>query len=416
MGRFHHHCNSHVCTCNYTHNDSDNNDEIYDFLVTERIFHNNKDGCVTVTTENGLNGGSGFFLTKDGYIYTNAHVVLRDRGLLPNNIPKNNIMVKLNNGNRIRNFNIWVSCKVIGVDRGSDSAILKVKTKEEDPVNGADIFAQKYLRWGDSERVRTGETVILIGNLALSNNLNPLMGMVSDKRYVNMPHVTAIESVLTTANTFGGMSGSPILCEGGRVIGVNGFSIFIDGKEVRGLGGGTSQHILEPVSKYIIENGIDYDQKGYLGVSELSSLTVSIWMQIVNIFPNFTKISKGNGVIISKIDEDNVMVGRGVLYAKPYSLKIFDVITAIRLKGGRWLNIGDDGYRLYPTSHITWLHPSGTELEVEFIRLGEVEKRKSILILAEFPNELDVVGTSAQSIVIQKDIEIRLIERLKDLQ
>lgn len=80
--------------------------------------------------------GSGFVISKDGYILTNAHVVES----------ANEITVKLNDK---REFN----AQVIGTDRKTDIALIKIDAKDLPVVTQ-----------GDPENLKVGEWVIAIGS------------------------------------------------------------------------------------------------------------------------------------------------------------------------------------------------------------------------------------------------------------
>ena len=79
--------------------------------------------------------GSGFIISNDGYVLTNAHVV---EGA-------DEVTVTLTDRREFK-------AKVLGADRRSDVALLKL------PVNNL-----PYLRTGDSSKIRVGEWVLAIG-------------------------------------------------------------------------------------------------------------------------------------------------------------------------------------------------------------------------------------------------------------
>ncbi len=382
-----------------------------------RVFRRKAAACVTVSAADGITG-SGFFIRSSGVILTNAHVVLRDAGLLPNSVPREGLLATPINLNGIINLNRPVSCRFISADRAPDLAIIEVKTVEEDPINGFDIIKQERWHWGCSNCVRIGTKIGVIGNPRGANHVGLATGIISDNKWTLTPGITTIETILTSALAFSGNSGSPIFDEYEGVLGIHTFSINdIDGNPLFGFGGGTSQYIAEPSTNFMIKHRKDYDQKGYLGVRVEASLLAFVWRQIVTAAPNFTKVSDGNGFLIYKVDREHVSVGKGILYAQPRPLQQFDVLTALRVKGcKRWVKLGNDGERLFPTSHVTWLNPEGTEVEVEYIRLGENKVSYSTLILDKFPNELDVRSTSAQSYKIQKKIELKLEGKLQKMK
>ena len=97
-------------------------------------------------------GGSGFIVSEDGIILTNAHVV-RDLS--------HNIMVRLTDG---RSF----KARIVKVDKSSDLAVIKIDCNDLKPV-----------KLGDSDKIRTGEFVVALGSpLTLSNTVTS--GVVSN--------------------------------------------------------------------------------------------------------------------------------------------------------------------------------------------------------------------------------------------
>ncbi|MGH2344765.1 MAG: S1C family serine protease, partial [Chloroflexota bacterium] len=98
--------------------------------------------------------GSGLIIAKNGYILTNYHVVAQER----------NLKVTFANG-------ISTSATLVGGDPTNDIAVIKVNV----PVPAVAVF-------GDSKKVRPGETVIAIGN-ALGDLQNTVTeGIISGLR------------------------------------------------------------------------------------------------------------------------------------------------------------------------------------------------------------------------------------------
>ena len=91
------------------------NDPFYEFF--KRLVPNMPDMPEDQSADDDLNFGSGFIISKDGYILTNAHVVA---GM-------GNIKVLLNDKREY-------TAKLIGSDTQSDVALLKIEASEELPV------------------------------------------------------------------------------------------------------------------------------------------------------------------------------------------------------------------------------------------------------------------------------------------
>jgi S1-C subfamily serine protease len=139
--------------------------------------------------------GSGFILSADGKIVTNAHVVDgADR-----------VKVTLKNGRVLEG-------KVVGIDRVTDVAVLRVDAQNLPTV-----------KLGDSERLRPGEWAIAIGNpLGLDNTVT--VGIISatgrTSSQVGIPD-KRVNFIQTDAAINPGNSGGPLLNQRGEVIGIN---------------------------------------------------------------------------------------------------------------------------------------------------------------------------------------------------
>jgi S1-C subfamily serine protease len=142
--------------------------------------------------------GSGFFLTPDGYLLTNNHVVERATQL----------EAALPDG---RAFDV----EVVGTDPSTDLAVLRVKG------HYAEQFPATIL--GDSERLRVGQVAIAIGNPhGLQTTVTA--GVISALgRALPAPNgKRVIENVIQTDAALNpGNSGGPLVDSRGRVIGVN---------------------------------------------------------------------------------------------------------------------------------------------------------------------------------------------------
>ena len=140
--------------------------------------------------------GSGFVVSDDGYIVTNAHV-----------IDKADKVLVLFAGDKKE-----YQAKIIGADTKTDVALIKIETnKKLEPL---------YL--GDSDRLAVGEWVLAIGNqFQLGQTVTA--GIVSAKaRRMNNRLVGAYDNFIQTdASINPGSSGGPLINIKGQVIGIN---------------------------------------------------------------------------------------------------------------------------------------------------------------------------------------------------
>lgn len=152
------------------------------------------------TEEKEVGGGSGFLISQDGYIVTNAHVVAQDDA---------KYTVFLNNEEKY-------DAEVIAKDEILDIALIKIEVTE-----------LPFLQFGDSDHLKLGQAVIAIGN-ALGEYRNTVStGVVSGlSRSIVASNGTgqseALENVIQTDAAINpGNSGGPLLNLAGEVIGVN---------------------------------------------------------------------------------------------------------------------------------------------------------------------------------------------------
>jgi serine protease Do len=153
------------------------------------------------TQKQEVGGGSGFLISSDGYIVTNAHVVA-DKDA--------DYTVLLNDGTKY-------DAQVVAADTTLDVALIKISATDELP----------YLEFGDSSAVKVGQSVIAIGN-ALGEFRNTVsVGVVSGlSRSItagdNQGSSEQLTDIIQTDAAINpGNSGGPLLDLSGQVIGIN---------------------------------------------------------------------------------------------------------------------------------------------------------------------------------------------------
>ena len=155
---------------------------------------------ISVSASGGSGTGSGFFLSSDGYVLTNNHVVeaAATRGT---------ITVAISTGKKY-------TAKIVGRDSSYDLAVLKI-----------DVTGAPTLQLGDSDKVAVGDAVIAIGSpLGLTGTVTT--GIISAKdRAVTAGDANTessyINALQTDAAINPGNSGGPLVDATGAVIGVN---------------------------------------------------------------------------------------------------------------------------------------------------------------------------------------------------
>lgn len=228
------------------------------------------------------NQGSGFIITKDGYIMTNNHVL---EGGSPDGIE-----VTLNDG---RIF----PAEMIGMDPMSDLAVLKIDAPDLIPVE-----------LGDSDAVRVGEFAFALGapyDLRYSFTFG-IIGAVGRTGLTNGQDYE--EYIQTDASINPGNSGGPLVDIDGRVVGVN---TLINGIN-RGLGFAIPINLATRISSQLISNGrylrpwlgiqIETFEPNEYSQKQFPSLTSGVYVSgVVPIGPS-ARSGLGEGDVIVSVD------------------------------------------------------------------------------------------------------------------
>jgi S1-C subfamily serine protease len=161
----------------------------------DRVLKDEKTGETLMPT--GL--GSGTIVHPDGFVITNRHVVIKqDRTV------SETVIVQLQDRREFR-------AKVLGVDAGTDIAVLKIEGRN-----------LPYARFADSEKARVGDVVFAIGN-PLDAGLTVTSGIVSALgRSGKLGMGMAFEDFIQTDAAINpGNSGGPLIDFEGRLLGMN---------------------------------------------------------------------------------------------------------------------------------------------------------------------------------------------------
>jgi len=151
--------------------------------------------------------GSGFVVSRDGLVLTNAHVITTAGQGTDNTTTARTVYVEFADGDR-------VTAKVVGADLFDDVGVLRIDPKQHalDPVP-----------LGDSSRVVVGQPVAAIGS-PFGNTDSLSVGVVSAIRRA-IPSLTSkydlVDAIQTDAPINHGNSGGPLFDARGRVIGIN---------------------------------------------------------------------------------------------------------------------------------------------------------------------------------------------------
>jgi serine protease Do len=266
--------------------------------------------------------GSGVIMTADGYIVTNNHVVQGAR----------RIEVRLASMNIQQAREQTMVAKVVGVDRDSDLAVIKI---ERDGL--------PFLALGDSNDLKQGQLVMAFGNpLGLEGSAST--GIISSVGRRLHPEDARVY-VQTDAPINPGNSGGPLVDMDGRVVGINTF-IYTQSGGSEGIGFAIPSNSVRNVYEQIRKDG--HVHRGQIGVT---AQTVS---------PAMAKglgLSQDWGVVVSDVTPDGpadkaglkvrdillTLNGRTMEDAPQMEtairrLKLSDLVTVAVLREGQKLN------------------------------------------------------------------------------
>lgn len=214
--------------------------------------------------------GSAFFISKDGYLLTNHHVVE----------DASKVTITLNDRREI-------DATVVGSDERTDVALLKVQ--------GAN-FPQ--LSTGDVDRLRVGEPVLAIGS-PFGFDYSASAGIVSAKMR-NMMGETAVPFIQTDVALNPGNSGGPLFNQRGEVVGVNS-RIFSGTGGYMGLSFSIPIDVAMEVAEQLKRNG--KVTRSYLGVS---------LQDIDRTLAESYKLSKPEGSLVTQVEPNSPAAQAGL--------------------------------------------------------------------------------------------------------
>ena len=180
--------------------------------------------------------GSGFIIDPKGYILTNNHVI----------DGATRITIGLLTGERFRG-------KVIGIDKETDLAIIKIDAPHDLPV----------MKFGDSNAAQVGDWVLAIGSpFGLDQTVTA--GIISKKERDSQTFTSFQRFLQTDAAINRGNSGGPLVNMHGEAIGVNSQIATLTG-DYNGIGFALPSNEAKFVCQQILSGG--RVKRGFLGVS-----------------------------------------------------------------------------------------------------------------------------------------------------
>lgn len=281
--------------------------------------------------------GSGFIISKDGYVLTNHHVV----------IGADEIIVKLKDR---RQF----VATLIGSDKSSDIALLKIEADDDLPI----------VSIGSADDLEVGEWVLAIGT-PFGFDQSVTAGIVSAKGR-SLPGGNYVPFIQTDVAINPGNSGGPLFSMKGEVVGVNS-QIYSRSGGYMGLSFSIPIEVAMNVVEQIKDKGSV--SRGWLGV-QIQDVT----RELAESFD----MDRPHGALVSRVIPDSPSAAAG--------FKIGDVIIEF---DGRDV---DTSAELPPIVGITTLDK---EVKVRVIREGKEKTLKVVIgLLPVEPSELAVTQSN----------------------
>jgi Do/DeqQ family serine protease len=209
--------------------------------------------------------GSGVLISEDGYVVTNSHV-----------IGSANAEITVGFADHQE-----APAKVIGIDKATDLALVKVAKAAQPP-----------LRWGDSSRVKVAEWVLAIGS-PYQLNSTVTLGIISALGRRNLGFSEYEDFIQTDAAINQGNSGGALINARGELIGINtGILSSQRGGGYEGIGFAIPSNLARRVLGELIEHGVV--RRGSLGGIEVYPMTPQLASQL--------GVREATGAFVNQLD------------------------------------------------------------------------------------------------------------------
>ena len=240
-----------------------------------------------IQTPKRTGAGSGVILTADGYIVTNNHVVQ----------DADELTVKLNDNREFK-------ARIIGLDKTTDLALIKIEAKDLQAITVA-----------NSDDLKLGEWVLAIGNpFSLTSTVTA--GIVSAKARSLGATPGSIESFIQTDAAINpGNSGGALVNARGELVGINAM-LYSQTGSYSGYGFAIPTSIMNKVVDDLRQYGTV--QRALLGIS---GQDVSTYIDAEKEKGREPDLGTVNGIYVAEVSADGAAAAAG--------LKEGDVITAI---------------------------------------------------------------------------------------
>ncbi|HJT25602.1 MAG TPA: Do family serine endopeptidase [bacterium] len=313
--------------------------------------------------------GSGFIITPDGYILTNAHVVGK----------ADKVTVTFEDGTTY-------PAKIVGKDEKVDIAVVKIS-------DGKKIFPYAVL--GDSDTIKVGQWAIAIGNpFALDHTVTT--GVISAKgRSVEVSNDQGVQNYIQTdASINPGNSGGPLCDIEGRVIGINSAIYSQSGGSV-GIGFAIPANIARKAAEDLVNSG--------------KIIRAGLGCIVQGLTPQMAKsfgLSSTEGALLSQINPGGA--------AEKSGLKAGDIVLAVN--GEKIASSGDLVAKLYT-------HSPGETVQLTILRNGQqsdvpvtLQELKEASIKPENPSDQDNNDSGQPGAAQNENLGLAFQDQTPDIQ
>lgn len=293
--------------------------------------------------------GSGFIVSKDGYILTNNHVI-KDA---------DEIIVRLNDRRELE-------AKVIGADENTDLAVLKVEGKNLPTV-----------QLGNSDRLEVGEWVVAIGS-PFGFDYSVTAGIVSAKGR-SLPNENYVPFIQTDVAINPGNSGGPLFNLEGKVVGINS-QIYTRSGGFMGVSFAIPINVAMDVAEQLKEKG--KVSRGWLGV---------VIQEVNKELAESFGLEKAAGALVAQIVPDSPAERAGI--------KNGDIITHFN---GNAIQLSSD------LPHQVGRVKPGTQAKLDVMRDGK--RRKVTVTISALPEGDAEIATTSPKERMNKRLGVQVSE------
>ena len=265
--------------------------------------------------------GTGFFISADGYILTNNHVVEK---AYTDSLP---IIVMLHDGTEYQ-------ASIVGVEPDNDIAVLKI-----------DISRHSFAALGNSDSMKVGESIYVVGNPLGELTYTMTGGIISAlDRDIAVESNASINMFQIDASVNSGNSGGPVYNSLGQVVGV--VTAKYQSTGVEGLSFAIPVNDAARIADELIDHGY-VSGKPYLGITvrTMTEQYASYYNSVVGAYVYSVdpascaaKAGMEQGDVITKLNDKDIKTTADLTSAKS-DYRAGDTVTVTVYRNGKYYDL-----------------------------------------------------------------------------